>query len=210
MLPTSWPVDGQDLLKRVPVPVFFQGSGHSLAVNSAQGDSKIVETIVETLASLGPASRLQAIGLVLDADEKHDHKTRFSQIVEDLGNKMPELVFPSEPGQVSGDAPRAGGYVLPDNANKGALEDLLVDCAEHFAPSLLGHAIAFVDKAEPHFEEKKSSARKKALVGCIANVYKPAKSIQTSIQDNNWVSQDTVQLPRIAAFDSFLKNLFNL
>ncbi len=206
ILPTTWPIN-DDLLKRVAVPVFFQGPTHSLAVSSAGGDSRIAEDIEEMLSRLKDP---HAIGALLDADEKHDPKTRFSSFVQSLGKRLPHLAMPVEPGCVSGTKPRAGIYVLPDNANQGALEDLLVDCAEHFAPSLLGHARAFVSNAEPDFEEKKHSSRKKALVGCISNVYKPAKSIQTSIQDNNWVSQDTVRLPRIAAFDSFLKNLFNL
>jgi len=47
-------------------------------------------------------------------------------------------------------------------------------------------------------------------VGCIANVLRPGKSVQVSIQDNRWVTAETLTLPSMAPLDQFLQDLFSL
>ena len=57
---------------------------------------------------------------------------------------------------------------------------------------------------------EKPAGRKKVSVGCIANVLRPGKSVQVSIQDNRWVTSETVTLPNIVRFEQFLQDLLIL
>jgi hypothetical protein len=49
LVPREFPPN-DDLRKRVPVPSFFSSKSHSVAISSANGDSRIAETIEETLS----------------------------------------------------------------------------------------------------------------------------------------------------------------
>ena len=49
LVPRSFPPD-DDLQKRVPVPLFSQSGTHSVAVHSAIGDSRLIQTVEENAA----------------------------------------------------------------------------------------------------------------------------------------------------------------
>ena len=68
LVPREFPPD-DDLLKRMPVPYFFSSKSHSVAISSAKGDSRIVETIEETLSVVEwDIHALEGIGIMIDAD----------------------------------------------------------------------------------------------------------------------------------------------
>jgi hypothetical protein len=46
LIPRNYPPNG-DLQKRMPVPLFLQSESHAIAVHSAIGDSRLVDTVVE-------------------------------------------------------------------------------------------------------------------------------------------------------------------
>ncbi len=47
-------------------------------------------------------------------------------------------------------------------------------------------------------------------MGCIANFLKPSKAIQTSIEDNRWLCEESHALTNIARLNVFLKELTGL
>src|SRR4051794_33484788 len=55
LIPRTFPPDG-DLQKRVPVPLFLHSTTHVVAIHSAVGDSRLVETLEENAVLLDPAS----------------------------------------------------------------------------------------------------------------------------------------------------------
>jgi hypothetical protein len=86
LVPRNFPADGEDLLKRMPVPVFFANATHSLAVQSAVGDTRLVLTVEESLAVLPDGgATLTGVGILLDADDEKTPATRFSTIRRGLG-----------------------------------------------------------------------------------------------------------------------------
>jgi hypothetical protein len=216
LIPTSWPVRG-DLSKRlVEVPSFFRLNDHTVAVQGVGGNSRIAPAVEETLTLTGGATSFSAIGVFVDADSVPPG-TRFKEARTALSRHLPGL--PVLPGTVSLGPHRSGVFVFPDNQNEGALDDLLLDCAGTFAPKLFSDAGSFVagihHKAPElsahdmsHFE--KPNGRKKATVGCIATVFRPGKSVPVSIHDNEWVSTQTLALPRINAVNVFLRTLLDL
>lgn len=214
IIPTTWPVN-DDLARRVPVPVFFRNQACCVAVDSAVGDRRIPTTIHDTLLTLGiDAGGLVGLGAVLDADSSQSPIARFNQLRSGLSPQVPG--FPAYPGQVSSSRPRSGAFVMPDNASAGTLEDLLLEAARHTLPNLLADAERFIERVDPTGPElsahdcsdfTKPAGRNKATVACLGNIFKPGKAIQTSIQDDFWVSAATLRIVRLAAFEEFIKSL---
>jgi hypothetical protein len=216
LIPREYPPGG-DLQRRMGTPLFLQSATHALAVHSATGDSRLVETVQENLIVLDPA-RLTGVGILLDADRDKtvSAAARYGVIRE----KMHAISLPltGAAGVVTGGAPRRGTFVLPDNAAEGTLEDILLECAQTAYPTLLGSAVAHADAAlndatleEGDLEQiRKPAGRNKAVVGSIASILRPGKATQVSVQDNRWLRGPALLLPRVKAVQDFLAALFEL
>lgn len=215
LVPKAFPYK-DDLLRRVPIPTFFQSATHSIAIHSAMGDTKIINTIEETLAmSSWEVNSLVGLGIVLDADNKGSPQERFDKIKEGLQHFISAL--PESPGKIVQGKPHCGIFIMPDNCSLGTLEDLLLECAELVYSPLLQCTQIFLNCVEPvvtQFEKKErcdfENGTKKVKLGCIANVLRPGKSMQVSIQDNRWITEKTVKQPKMMQFNRFLQDLFAL
>jgi hypothetical protein len=214
LVPRQFPPD-DDLLKRVPVPTFFAGSGHTIAVHSAVGDGQIGRTVRAADAALDQGLlALDSVGIFIDADQTPPHE-RFAR----LRAALPSFSFPDRAGTVSAGSPRFGVYVFPDNQTLGTLEDLLLDAAGNIYPTTLRAAQAFVGDVDPAHDEfrdddlrdlLKPAGRNKATVACVASVLRPGKALQVSIQDNQWLSERALALPRLQKARAFLIDLLAL
>lgn len=215
LVPRTFPHRGE-LNRPVPVPVFFASAEVSVAVQSAGSDSQIVPRIEETLAVRFPAS-LDALGAILDADSKKTPQERFRAVHASLAKLG--LPFPEQPGEVSIVAQRRGIFVLPDNQTAGTLEDLLLECANVHYAGLVQEARAFVTRIQPDddaftredMEElRKPAGVQKATVASVVSVLKPGRNLQVSLQDNRWLEGASLDLPRVARVQQFLRELLAL
>lgn len=213
LVPTKFP-HGDDLQKRMPVPLFLQNEQWAIAVHSAVGDSRLVNALEETLALL-PAQNWAGVGLMLDADHDGSPAQRFDAVIQTMQSKHLGLPLPQQPGQVIAGTPRMGVYVLPDNHETGTLEDLLLDSAAIQFAHLLPLARQYVMDTQAkgqlpasHLADfAKPSGHNKAVVGAMAAVFRPGKAVQVSIQDNDWLRGPALDLPRIRAVQLFLQQL---
>jgi len=214
LVPRSFPPDG-DLQKRVPVPLFLESATHSVAVHSALGDSRLIQTVEENAALLDSA-KLTGIGIVLDSDATVTPADRYVAIRDGLRAKG--YGFPDQAGAVSAGPPRLGAFVLPDNASAGTLEDILLECAQLAYPALLASATTHVDSASRDAslvsddlkELRKPAGRQKAIVGSVASILKPGRAVQVSLQDNRWLRDTALALPRVRAVQEFMIDLLQL
>ena len=211
LIPISFPPQG-DLLKSMPVPLFTQSQTHAIAIHSATGDSRLVATLEENRTILS-FSDLTGVGLLLDSDLEIAPLSRYETICGLMKSK--ELVLPEKPGLVLNGKPRMGAFILPDNINQGSLEDVLLECAASAYPHVLQHATQYVTNASHQAladgkDLSKPALRKKAIVGSIATVLRPGRAVQVSIQDNAWLRDQNLKLPRVDAVLSFLAELFEL
>ncbi len=214
LVPTKFP-HKDDIQKRVPVPLFLQSTTHAIAIQSAGGDSRIVETIEESSGIL-PDQSLTSIGMLLDSDETRSPADRYKAIRDRLRSLA--FVFPDDPGVVASGLPRLGGFVLPDNVAQGTLEHVLLECARGVYPDLLHRATAHVDGAisDPSLdgddkkELGKPAGRNKAIVASMGAVLRPGRAIQASIQDNRWLRGAMLDLPPVKAVQTFLVELFEI
>jgi hypothetical protein len=131
------------------------------------------------------------------------------------------LNFAIPPGTVVQGSPRIGLFVLPDNGTIGALEDILLECAEVNYPALKSLAQNFRDEALSKggltgadleiygrsCGNKDVSMRKKAWVSAMGAILVPAAAIQNSIRENRWLEGPALELERVKALRKFLDDL---
>lgn len=215
LVPTGFPHE-DDLLKRVPVPFFYQKPDHAVALHPAGGESELAACAVIAVPQVARA--VDAIGFVLDADDKRSPVERLTKLATRISEKSPAPGFslPAAPGRVHPGLPRCGVFVMPDNVNCGTLEDLLIEGAGVHYGDLLAQASSYVqsvDRAqltgEDMAEIEAPAGCKKAQVGVVSAVLKPGKAIQTSIADNRWLEGRAAEQRRIAAFRAFLRDLLS-
>jgi hypothetical protein len=203
----------------VPAPVFFQSSEWSLAISNAEGISNLIARIQRDLEPLFRAQlSLDAIGVFLDSDAEPPMQ-RFATLRRELQSKVTEL--PSIPesvglGDISPTTPQVGVFSMPHPKANGTLEDLLLDCAQHVYPSLLGEARQLVDRRSEFLTELNKNEReeickpagaKKAMVAVLGAFLKPGKPISASLQDHRWVSEQTLLSPALRPLLAFLTKL---
>ncbi len=216
LVPERWPQKG-DLLARHPVPMFFANpSGQSVAIINAVGLSKLAMRLGIDLAGLNNLP--DAVAILLDADDGDPRQRHLRLLAEMAGRPEPEvqqLQFPPEPGQVAAGTPRCGVFVMPDNHSTGTLEDLLLEAGSAAYPELNAAAEGYVRSVqtlselspEDLTELRKPAGLKKATVAAMSSILKPGKAIQVSIQDNRWLEENSLALPRIAEVTRFFRSL---
>lgn len=207
LVPKTFPID-DDLVKRVPVPTFLHNAEFSVALHSAVGLTRLVNTIEESLAVI-PISDLFGIGLVLDADTDETPRERFHSLSARLTSLG--LAVPSVPGEVLKNSPRCGVFILPNNSASGTLEDVLIECAQVNYSDLLNLATTYltsIDESQlTHSDLReltKPTGKNKAVVSSISSVLKPGKSLQVSIQDNRWLDDQTLKISSVNSIKTFL------
>jgi len=207
------------------MPIFYQNATHTVGVQSADGVSKMVRRLEETLATPGILEP-DAIGLILDSDSDETPTKRTADLAAALARDAPHLLgaFPNTPGTVEQPnataKSRRGVFVFPDNASQGTLEDLLLECGRTSYPELLALAKAHVDAArarlvpptatwtdEDHEEFKAPAGTKKATIASATAILKPGKTSQVSVSDNRWVDPAALALPKVRTVAEWLWHL---
>jgi len=215
LIPKQYPPKG-DLLKRVQVPTFFQNDTHSVAIHCVSGHNQLVSTLCDTMRNDDALyQEIIGMGIIADADFYDDGAFhRFHELKDALPDAQ---MWPEQPGKVSNNNPKRGMFIFPNNKENGTLESVLLHCAQQVYPDILRGAEDFVQHVNTdglHRRDKedfiKPTGKAKASVGCIANILRPGKAIQVSIQDNSWISEHTLHLPELVALHQFLAQLFDL
>ncbi|QOY36489.1 DUF3226 domain-containing protein [Anaerobacillus isosaccharinicus] len=211
IIPNKFPFQG-DLLKRMPVPFFYQSNEYSIAIQSAGGETEIFSAIDVTLGNIN-VSELIGVGVFCDAD-KYIANEKFNKVKDALINieeeKFSKAFEEARLGKVliTSAKVKVGIYVFPNNADFGTLENLLVQAAEIEYPDLCKHALAYIETVDHVYKKKwKSADELKAIVGCISNVLKPGKANQVSIQDNNWICENTIKNSDINLLYTFINQM---
>ncbi len=212
MIPRSFPVNKQgDFHKRTGVPSFFEEAEVSVAVHNAGGIGNLPSFLEESLKVLGAVQALSAVGVLLDADTDESPGQRFAQLKRD----SPPVGMLRTLGEVEEiEGVRRGVFALPNNRDPGALETVLLQCADAVYPDLARMAGRYVQevKREPAFLRylSRRSDESKAIIGAMANVFNPGKSNEVSLQDQAWISSKSASVEGVQLFDSFLEALLGL
>jgi hypothetical protein len=201
LIPKTFPYN-DELNRQVPVPKFLEGDGLSIALQGAVGDTRLVNTIQEDLALI-PQEQLFGIGIILDADNREPQE-RFDKIKTELEKLQLGLYIASHPGIVTHSKVKFGIFVLPDNQSKGTLENILIECGERNYQQLIELSREYISKIDESKlkssdlrEIRKPAGKNKAIIGGVSNILKPGRTLQVSLQDNDWIDSRTVNLAKI-------------
>jgi hypothetical protein len=216
LIPKNYPID-DDLTKRVPVPYFVQNEQLSIAVHSAIGDTRIAQTIEESLNFIQP-SQLFSVGIFADADYSKTPQERFNKLITKLPDiELPNFLPPSQIGQVNNHSPRCGIFIAPNNRDQGTLENILLECARINYSDLLNLSQTYIESIDRNqltkddLEDfKKPAGEKKAIISSISSILRPGKALQVSLQDNRWIDEQTLQLESIKLIKNFLEQIIGL
>lgn len=214
LIPKTFPYN-DELNRQVPVPKFLKGNDLSIALQGAVGDTRIVSTIQEDLSLISPQD-LVGIGIILDADNLEPQE-RFDLIKTKIAALQLGFDLPNSPGIVSQSNFRFGIFVLPDNKSCGTLENILIECGEtnyRHLIELSREYISRIDEAQLKSadlkELRKPAGKNKAIVGSVSNILKPGRTLQVSLQDNDWIDEKTLELDNIKLVRDFLNQIMKI
>ncbi|MDA1782483.1 hypothetical protein AVT_11165 [Bacillus tropicus] len=212
IIPNRFPHMG-DLVTRVPVPSFYQSEEYSVAIYAAGGESKICTAINLTLTNLD-VSKLHSVAVFCDAD-KENPQEKFDKMLEQFQDIHEECILKQlssiKLGEVSTGTPKVGVYVFPNNEDMGTLEKVLLEGAESSYPDLVKAASSYIENISEEYTGKwKPADNQKVLVGCIANILKPGKANQVSIQDNEWIYDESVKYGSQFILNDFIKHTLDI
>ena len=207
---------------KITIPTFFVSGDEqrSVALYIAEGEVGIVPAM-DRITNL-EYEELTAVGIICDADSKNAvsrYEEMFAKLNKDLEIELKPIIEGNEFEKISNNnGIRFGIYVLPNNSDKGILEDLLLEGAKVKFPILINHAEEYIDRAsasKPEYEDEKKwaknfneSKRKKMLVGVVSNAFRPGMANQVGIQAMRWVDKESLnKLPLQKKFNAFLDDL---
>ena len=214
LIPKTFP-HKDELNQPVPVPKFLEKDDLSIAIQSAIGDTRIIGTLEEDFTLISKED-LAGIGIILDADNC-EAQIRFDKIRAEIYKRSLGVEIPSACGVVSQAKNRVGVFVLPDNRSTGTLENILIECGESNYPDLIEKSreyIKGIDRSKLQRDDlrelNKPAGTNKAIVGIASNILKPGRTLQVSLQDNRWIDDTTINLPKIAELREFLAEVLNI
>ena len=204
----TYPKNGK-LYDRLDMPSIFFSPTHSVVVYQGEG-SNLCKNLKGRIREHDPYVKdIHAFGLVLDADTVSPQQ-KATKYTNELRELYPGLV--SEPGKIVAGEPRTGIYVLPDNKRPGTLDNILVDCATVMYPDHKVSAIQFLDSLNSaHKSHWGPFDHEKSMVSTIVSVLKPGAANTSSIRQDDWICDKTVNgVAEVALLGEFLKDLLDL
>jgi hypothetical protein len=225
LFPKSFPMDGETLERVMRFPEIFAREDSVVGITTAGSDNRLISTLRSVIDAMG-TSRLEGIAVFIDVD-KHDAATRFTSVQKQItamnnaaleeGEPGYPIVVPRKAGVMEDGSPRVGVFLFPDNNRPGALEDILVACAETNHPEIASAAIALVvniDKACPAGQAdlkhlRSGMGKGKATVGTIANLLKPGASVASSLAQTSWLAHPAHENELVRGTEAFLRALLD-
>jgi hypothetical protein len=59
-------------------------------------------------------------------------------------------------------------------------------------------------------EIRKPAGKNKAIIGGVSNILKPGRTLQVSLQDNDWIDSQTINLAKIKLVRQFLCQILDI
>ena len=215
-IPTTYPFQENGWMDRgVPRPCFLKYGNCYIVIINAGGVDIIGDSLSRfmDLTSLETLQMLQGIAIIadMDIDTLETKQKRIIKQILNIEGITAKIVEPLE-GLVfkEDESFPLKLFFFPDNNVKGTLEILLLDGARAQYQDLYCEAVEYIDRAKKNYKLRNSDGLK-ATVGVIANVLKPGRANQVSIQDDKWFTKESLDIvPSHSLFAVFLDSLLKL
>ncbi len=198
---------------RLDMPSILYTDTLSVAIYAGEG-SRLVDNLKDKLADIDYLNELSAFSIVADADKQAPAEVA-KKYHEGLREYFPDFPFEvGKAGTVTGNRPRLGLYILPNNSDQGVLDTLLCECGEVAYPLYMERAKSYISQFSEEEIRKigwKPFDKEKSTVATIASILKPGKTNTVSIADNAWVSPQTEQqVSSLQSLTVFLRELLSI
>ncbi len=166
-----------------------------IAIIIAGGDSKLASSLMSAVE--GFKGLPDSIGFLLDDDRVplplDRHKALLAKVAE--FDSLKSLQFPDRPGEIRSGSLRTGVFVMPDNRHAGTFEDILLESGAVAYSAQIQAAREFVGgfptdglNGEDLAAGRRPSGQEKQVIGSVATMLKPGRTLQVSLQDNRWLT----------------------
>lgn len=198
LIPQKYPFKKDKLDRVSPVPNFYEGEQLSIAIKAANGERNIFKelAILFDIYKVEELKQIDGVFILCDADEMQATE-KLTQLLDGAvanGDIDPEVVVDLQVGIISMNSIRIpiATFVYPNNHDSGALEHVLLNIAKIKYPDLLDRATDYVKKAKKKYESSIGVHEKKAILGCICNVLRPASANNISLKKDDWIEDSTI------------------
>jgi hypothetical protein len=152
-----------------------------------------------TLQKTTGFNNLDAIGIIRDADENFESAFEsIKGVFEKMG-----IQVPARPGQFSDGVPKVGIFIMPDNANKGMLENLCLNTVKD--DQAMECVDQFINCAKELKKQPKNAAKTKAQA-YLALMPEIANSVGRGAQKGYWNFNSRELIPLI----NFINQLIHI
>lgn len=225
LFPKNFPTDGDNLERVMRFPEVFISNDLTIGILTSGSDSHITRTLRSVIDVMGLDS-FSGIAIFIDIDNNKVEK-RLDWIKNEikamnegaLEEDLPgyPITIPQAAGVMESGSPRVGIFLFPDNMKSGALENILIQCAQNNHPDITKKAISLVDDLDKDLPPnhagvkflRSGMGKEKAKVGIIANLLKPGASAAASLAQTEWIPNpyppDSLIYKVDTFFDDFLK-----
>lgn len=212
-IPRTYPFVKDRLDRGISIPSYFTNNEVFVLVICANGESNIIKNIDLYVSNMSKVElkSIRSICMIFDADQKlakdsFDEKFKYKHHNDMIINKED---FIRGSCSIKDEYIKLYYYFFPDNESKGTLEDLLLKGAEIVYPDLLNYVDNYIEKIDDKYKFNWSiSSENKVKVGCIANVFQPGSANQSSIKQDKWISEESIENNlSISKFYNFILNI---
>lgn len=213
-----YPRKGRGIDKPHEVPHFRRSAtGCIIAMIIAGGDSKLASSLMSAVEAFKGLP--DSIGFVLDDDQAPSPNDRHSSLLKTAAEfeNLKSLQFPGNPGQILPGPPRTGVFVMPDNRQSGTLEDILLESGAVAYSAQIQAAREFVRSfptgglnGEDLEAGRRPSGPKKQVIGSVATMLKPGRTLQVSLQDNRWLTGGAISTALVLELRRWLHLLLDI
>lgn len=207
-LPSKFPFRGDSLNIFNHVPYYFRNGDNQIVILNADGETNILQKLDDALSGdLDTTILISNILIIADGDLNNKDEKKSKIIDIDFEEKDFEFLskdhLENEEAfvDIRGHSITIELFVLPNNSDKGRLEDVILEGIENKNPDLLELTEEMLGKIDAKYKsnwDDRNSKFEKAKIGIVGNILIPSASNTTLISSNRikWISTDSIQTNR--------------
>lgn len=213
-IPRTYPFVKDRIDRCISIPTYFKNENIMVVVISTNGEGRLIKEIDLYISNMNKyeLKQIKSICAVFDADQKsakESFEDKFKGNMKDMIVRKKD--FLNGYIEVKGERINLYKYFFPNNYKNGTLEDLLLEGARIVYGDLLDEVNYYIDSIDDKYKYNWSiSSENKVKIGCIANVFQPGSANQSSIRQDDWISEKSIKYSEsINEFYSFILDIIN-
>jgi len=187
-------------------PAYLSRRNRVLVVRSLGSDNKVLgEAAIDFLGQIRPG----AVGVVVDANDSGVDRRQ-----ESFRKRYKALYHHADDvraGEVSGNKPRLGLWVAPNNKTNGKMDDILLKAAKRNHKELTGRGKRFITSLETIESGKwfpSRNNRNKAILGAVNQAVRPGASLAAALHGSNcWFDAGLAAVAPFKQLAAFVETL---